>query len=101
MKYQVANEWRDWFYLISKDTVCNLVNDKVKWKIHNFIAWPFMIWADRTKSEFYKFIKSDKVSKIAITIPAQMWHHIAVIADKLYLFDCGVIKDDDLYIVND
>lgn len=62
-----------------------------------------MLGADWDIDSFDDFIdngrKNIQVDKIAITIPPQMGHAIAIPMDKLYLFDCGKITEDDLEIV--
>lgn len=102
--YKVTPEWREWVYLITKEEVKRLVEDKCKKTIHCLIpTWPMMIWADWEIKSFNNFIDEWHygmiVEKIAVTIPAQIWHHIAIPMDKLYLFDCGNIKEEELEVL--
>ena len=97
MKYKVTREWRKWIYEISKEEVKRLVADKCDKIIHNLIAGNMMLWADWWLDSFNDHI-DNVAEKIAITIPAQMWHHIAVVSGKLYLFDCWEITEEELDI---
>lgn len=96
---KVKPEWRDWIYLVSPEEIENYVNEKDSEKIHCMIWGWMMIWADWGKQDFLEKIKSGW--RLAITIPAQMWHNLAYVCDKevkLYLFDIGKIDKDMLII---
>lgn len=102
--YDVKREWREWVFLVSKEVIKKIVLDKCKETIHCFIQSWFMIWADRSIEDFNNFIDNWEdwidIDRIAIVIPSQMWHAIAIPMDKLYLFDVWEISKDELNIID-
>lgn len=105
-KYQVRAEGRPGAYLMTKEVVKKMAEEFEGEEVHCMIAangW-IMIGADRTKKQFYDFIdnglhKDMQVEKIALTIPPQVGHCIAIPMDKLYLFDLWKIGEEDIEII--
>lgn len=99
--YQATREWRPGVYLITKEVAKQIVKDKCKKYVHNFIqGWAIVLWADWKIKQFNEFVDSEEVDRIAITIPSQMGHHMAIPTTKLYLFDVGYITKEEIEVID-
>ena len=96
MKIKVKREWREWAFLVDKESVCDYIKNMKQKTIHNFIAndsW-ILLWADWNKKSVIENIQSANV--VAITIPQQMWHSlVTVTGQKRMLFDIWNITEDE------
>ena len=71
--------------------------------IHNYISGPMMLGADWDRASVIDHIKTS--NRVAVltgdAFLNNMKHALAVITDKLYIFDIGLITPDDMELAEE